>query len=288
MTRLPIYQVDAFTRDVFGGNPAAVCPLESWPDDATLQAIATENNLSETAFFAPEGAPGSGTYRLRWFAPRKEMSLCGHATLASAFVLFTELGYGEPEVRFQTLSGELRVARDGELLTMDFPAKGLEPAPEMAGAVRDALGSAPSEVFRVTPGRTLVALFDDEETVRGVRPDFGRVAELPGPVGITAPGGDSDCASRYFHPAAGVPEDPVTGSLHCALGALLGRAPGQEIHPRGPGVAARGRVVLRGPGRARDPGRLCGQVHGRDGLPAVINTTAPATRRPRPRTVGPS
>ena len=82
MTRLPIYQVDAFTRDVFGGNPAAVCPLESWPDDATLQAIATENNLSETAFFAPEGAPGSGTYRLRWFAPRKEMSLCGHATLA--------------------------------------------------------------------------------------------------------------------------------------------------------------------------------------------------------------
>ena len=132
-------------------------------------------------------------------------------------------------MRFQTLSGELRVARDGELLTMDFPAKGLEPAPEMAGAVRDALGSAPAEVFRVTPGRTLVALFDDEETVRGVRPDFGRVAELPGPVGITAPGRDSDCASRYFHPAAGVPEDPVTGSLHCALGPLLGRSAGKEI-----------------------------------------------------------
>ncbi len=237
MATLPIYHVDAFTRRLFGGNPAAVCPLQSWPDDATLQAIAAENNLSETAFFAREkadpGAPGGAAFRLRWFAPRKEMSLCGHATLASAFVLFTELGYGEPEVRFETLSGELRVCRDGERLAMDFPAKRLEPAPDMARALREALGSAPVEVFRVTPGRTLVALYDDEETVRAIRPDFARVAELPGALGITARGRDADCASRFFHPAVGVPEDPVTGSLHCALvpywAARLGK---KQIHAR--------------------------------------------------------
>jgi PhzF family phenazine biosynthesis protein len=216
MPTLRIYQVDAFTRRLFGGNPAAVCPLESWPDDATLQAVAMENNLSETAFFAPEDASGK-VFRLRWFAPRKEMSLCGHATLASAFVLFTELGYAEPEVRFETLSGELRVRRDGERLAMDFPAKGLEPAPDMAGMVADALGCAPADVFRVTTGRGFVALYEDEAAVRDARPHFARLAELPGSVGITAPGVDSDCASRFFHPAAGVPEDPVTGSLHCAL-----------------------------------------------------------------------
>jgi PhzF family phenazine biosynthesis protein len=178
-------------------------------------------------------------FRLRWFAPRKEMSLCGHATLASAFVLFTELGYAEPEVRFETLSGELRVRRDGERLAMDFPAKGMERAPDMAGALSEALGRAPAEVFRVTPGRGFVALYEDEQTVRDARPDFARVTELPGSVGITAPGRESDCASRFFHPAAGVPEDPVTGSLHCALvpfwAARLGK---KQIYARQ--VSARG------------------------------------------------
>jgi PhzF family phenazine biosynthesis protein len=238
MPTFRLYQIDAFTRRLFGGNPAAVCPLEHWPDDATLQAIAMENNLSETAFFSTAGAAAPGAFRLRWFTPRKEISLCGHATLASAFVLFRELGYREAVARFETMSGELRVRReeggpDDGRLVMDFPARGLEPAPELLAAVRDALGAAAVEVFRVTPGRNLVALFGDEAAVRGVRPDFARVAALPGALGITAPGETSDCASRYFHPNAGVPEDPVTGSIHCALvpywAARLGKT---RIHAR--------------------------------------------------------
>jgi PhzF family phenazine biosynthesis protein len=235
MLTLRLYQVDAFTRRVFGGNPAAVCPLEGWPDDGTLQAIASENNLSETAFFSPEG----DAFRLRWFAPRKEVSLCGHATLASAFVLFAELGYREEVVRFQTMSGELRVRRDGELLAMDFPAKRLEPAPDRAAALLDALHVAPSQVFAVVPGSTVVALYEDEETVRSIRPDFSRLAGLPGAVAITAPGRDSDCASRFFYPAAGLPEDPVTGSIHCSLvpywAARLGKKAihARQVSPRG-------------------------------------------------------
>jgi predicted PhzF superfamily epimerase YddE/YHI9 len=137
------------------------------------------------------------------------------------------------------MSGELRVRRDGELLVMDFPARGLEPVPELASALGEALGAAPVEVFGVTPGRNLVALFEDEATVRAVRPDFGLVAALPGAVGITAPGETSDCASRYFHPNAGVPEDPVTGSIHCALvpywSSRLGkrRIHARQVSPRG-------------------------------------------------------
>ncbi|MGE5602551.1 MAG: PhzF family phenazine biosynthesis protein [Nitrososphaerales archaeon] len=239
MLILRLYQIDAFTRQVFGGNPAAVCPLEAWPDDGTLQAIASENNLSETAFFSPEGGPGGRSFRLRWFAPRKEVSLCGHATLASAFVLFNELGYREEVVRFETMSGELRVRRDGELLGMDFPAKQLEPALDRAAALLDALHVAPSQVFAVVPGRTLVAVYEDEETVRLIRPDFNRLAELSGPVAITAPGRDSDCASRFFYPAAGLPEDPVTGSVHCSLvpywAARLGKKSihARQVSPRG-------------------------------------------------------
>ncbi len=213
MPTLRLYQVDAFTRRLFGGNPAAVCPLDDWPDDPTLQAIAAENNLSETAFFSPEG----DAFRLRWFAPRKEISLCGHATLASAFVLFTELGFRGEVVRFLTLSGELSVRRAGELLAMDFPAKRLAPAPDQAPDLLEALHIPPSQVFAVVPGRTLVALYEDEDTIRAIQPDFARLAQLPGAVAITAPGRASDCATRFFHPAAGIPEDPVTGSIHCSL-----------------------------------------------------------------------
>lgn len=239
MSVLPLYQIDAFTRSIFSGNPAAVCPLDTWPDDATLQAIAAENNLSETAFFAPEGGPGSDTFRLRWFAPRKEISLCGHATLASAYVLFHELGYRGAAVRFQTMSGELSVRQDADLLVMDFPAKQLLPAPDRATALLEALHVAPSQVFAVVPGRTLVALYEDEETVRTIRPDFGCVAQLPGAAAITAPGRDSDCVTRFFHPAAGVPEDPVTGSIHCSLvpywAARLGKPKihARQLSPRG-------------------------------------------------------
>ena len=163
-------------------------------------------------------------FRLRWFAPRKEVSLCGHATLASAFVLFNELGYAGEVVRFETLSGPLLVRRAGELLSMDFPAKTLQPATDAEVPLLDAFGVRPLQVFAVVPGRSLVAVYEDEETVRAIQPDFAR---LTGPTGITAPGRDSDCASRYFHPAAGVPEDPVTGSSHCCLGPYWGEKLGK-------------------------------------------------------------
>lgn len=243
MITLRLYQIDAFTRRLFAGNPAAVCPLSSWPDDATLQAIAAENNLSETAFFSPEACPDDGCFRLRWFAPRKEMSLCGHATLASAYVIFNELAYWEEAIRFDTMSGPLTVRRAGDGLegafVMDFPAKTLAPAPEHAPALHAALHVAPSEVFAVVPGRSLVALYDDEDTIRAIQPDYTRLAQLPGAVAITAPGRTSDCASRFFHPAAGVPEDPVTGSLHCSLApywaARLGKPTihARQVSPRG-------------------------------------------------------
>lgn len=228
MTTLHLYQVDAFTRSLFAGNPAAVCPLETWPDDELLQAIAQENNLSETAFFAPEGAG----FRLRWFTPVKEVSLCGHATLASAFVLFNEIDRGCDEVRFETASGPLFVRRDGERIAMDFPARKLEacdPPPELVQGIR----TEPREVWAVSPGRSLVLVYGREADVRGVWPDFGALAALGRSVAITAPGDHSDCASRYFAPHAGIPEDPVTGSIHCALvpywAARLGK---REIYAR--------------------------------------------------------
>jgi PhzF family phenazine biosynthesis protein len=217
MPSLKLYQIDAFARHVFAGNPAAVCPLEAWLDDATLQAIAQEINLSETAFFAPEG----NDLRLRWFTPVKEVRLCGHGTLASAFVIFTELDPTLEMVRFETLSGRLWVRRDGERrdgerLVMDFPSRRLEGC-DPPGEMLQSLNIAPQQVLEVTGGRTLVAVYADEQEVRSVRPDFAIMARLGRAVGITAPGDSSDCASRYFAPHAGVPEDPVTGSLHCAL-----------------------------------------------------------------------
>ncbi len=228
MTTLRLYQVDAFTCNLFAGNPAAVCPLETWPEDELLQAIAQENNLSETAFFAPEGAG----YRLRWFTPVKEVSLCGHATLASAFVIFTELEPDRHMVRFETASGPLFVQRDGERMVIDFPARkleGCEPPPELMQGIR----KEPRELWTVTPGRSFVLVYEREAEVREIWPDFGALAALGRSVAITAPGDHSDCASRYFAPHAGIPEDPVTGSIHCALvpywAARLGK---REIYAR--------------------------------------------------------
>jgi predicted PhzF superfamily epimerase YddE/YHI9 len=235
MTSLRLFQIDAFTRRVFAGNPAAVCPLAAWPDDATMQAIALENNLSETAFFAPEGAG----FRLRWFTPVKEVRLCGHATLASAFVIFTELEPARAEVRFETLSGPLLVSRAGERIVMDFPARRLLPCPEPPAALLEGLGRPPLEVFETETRRSYIAVYQAETDVAALAPDFGRLAALGHTVGVTAPGRAADCASRYFAPDHGVPEDPVTGSIHCSLvpywAARLGK---RQIHAHQ--VSARG------------------------------------------------
>ena len=208
---IPIFQVDAFTSRVFGGNPAAVCPLESWLDDATMQAIAAENNLSETAFFVG----GGGEYEIRWMTPTAEVDLCGHATLASGWVVMNRLESGRAEVTFASRSGPLKVVRQGELLALDFPARPAAPV-EDGETMGAALGRAPRLVLGAR--RDYLAVFDTEEEVRGLRPDMGKVAALDRHAVIaTAPGRDCDFVSRFFAPALGIPEDPVTGSAHCTL-----------------------------------------------------------------------
>lgn len=219
--RIPIYQIDAFTRRVFGGNPAAVCPLDKWLPDNVLQAIAAENNLSETAFFVRRGA----RFHLRWFTPVREVDLCGHATLAAAFVLLNHLDPSLQAAVFDTISGELTVRRDGELLSMDFPARPPEPAPA-SPQLAEALGSTPREVWT---SRDLMALFDSEEEVRALNPDMGRLARLDAfAVIATAPGRDCDFVSRFFAPRAGIAEDPVTGSAHCTLVPYWSRRLGKQ------------------------------------------------------------
>ena len=249
--RIPLYQVDAFTDRVFAGNPAAVCPLEAWLPDAVLQGIAAENNLSETAFFV-RSADG---FALRWFTPAVEVELCGHATLASAHVLFEHLGQPGSEIRFTCKSGGLAVARDGERLCLDFPARPPAPLAEAAG-LAEALGRAPRETWA---SRDWMAVFDGEDEVRELRPDMARLAAL-GCLAViaTAPGRECDFVSRFFAPAKGVPEDPVTGSAHCSLvpywARRLGRARllarqvsarGGELlcEDRGPRVSIAGRAV---------------------------------------------
>lgn len=208
--RLPIYQVDAFTSELFGGNPAAVVLLTETLPDETLQAIASENNLSETAFPLPQGED----LLLRWFTPVIEVDLCGHATLATAHVLFaTDRVHGDA-VSFKTKSGRLTVTRSGDLLSMDFPARPPVPVPVPDG-LAEALGARPEGVFAA---RDLMAVFATEDEVRALRPNAERIAALDAfAVMATAPGRKVDFVSRFFAPRAGIPEDPVTGSAHCTL-----------------------------------------------------------------------
>jgi PhzF family phenazine biosynthesis protein len=213
MPRLRLYQVDAFTSRLFGGNPAAVVPLDRWLDDATMQALGLENNLSETAFFVPEG----DGFRLRWFTPTIEVDLCGHATLASAFVLFTELAPGRREVRFTTRSGLLTVRAAGERLVMDFPRWIVEPLATVPKELTRGLNAAPREVSTVAGSENLFVVFDSEAEVRALAPDFTALRALNAGVIATAPGEQSDCVVRYFASAFGIDEDPATGSIHCAL-----------------------------------------------------------------------
>ncbi len=205
-----MFQVDAFATRPFGGNPAAVVPLDAWPDDALLQAIADENNLSETAFFVPDG----DGFHLRWFTPAAEVDLCGHATLASAHVLFTHLQYAGDTLRFRTRSGELVVRRAAVGYAMDLPAS----APrivEAPPALLTGLGGWPHDVLA---SADYLVLYGSEDDIRALNPDFAtlRLLGLRGVV-ATAPGTDVDFVSRCFYPKLRVDEDPVTGSAHCAL-----------------------------------------------------------------------
>lgn len=208
---MQLFQVDAFTDRVFGGNPAAVVPLEHWLGDDILQAIAAENNLSETAFFVPTG----DRYHLRWFTPTVEIALCGHATLASAHIVFTVLDPSRTSVEFETLSGILGVQRDGERLVMDFPSRPPVPC-ETPDFVLAGLKLAPEIVLQGTD-KNYYAVYGSEAEVIGLTPDFTLLAHYPYGFAVTAPGENADFVSRYFVPAWGIPEDPVTGSSHCGL-----------------------------------------------------------------------
>lgn len=209
--QLPIYQVDAFTSELFAGNPAAVVPLESWLPDEVMQKIAFENNLSETAFYAP----AAGGFAIRWFTPAVEVNLCGHATLGSGFVAFHRGDVSGDLVEFSSKSGPLRVRREGALLVLDFPAHVPQAAPVPDGLV-EAMGREPGEVFRA--GDDFLLVYATEADVRGLAPDFARLGEVEARgVIATAPGGDVDFVSRFFGPRVGVLEDPVTGSAHTRL-----------------------------------------------------------------------
>lgn len=209
MSRLPFFQVDAFAPRPLAGNPAAVIPLDRWLDDEMMQAIAAENNLSETAFAVPSEREDSD-YDLRWFTPTTEVALCGHATLAAGHVLLT----GD-RVRFATRSGILTVGRRGDLLELDLPAARVERAD--LPQVTDALGvEGDTFLGREGNGNVIVPLAD-EDSVRAVRPDFAALAKLPYLVSVTARGDEQDVASRVFAAYHGIPEDPVTGAAHAAL-----------------------------------------------------------------------
>ena len=212
--RTPIYQVDAFATRRFEGNPAAVMPMQAFPDDATMQSIAAENNLAETAFIV---AQANGNYLLRWFTPAVEVPLCGHATLASAAVVMERLEPGRTHVVFHTVkSGALTVQRTGLGYTMDFPSRPSQPVAPPPGLAQ-ALGVAPVEV--VVDAFNYLALLDSAQTVRTLTPDIAAIARLDrSGLIVTAPGdGAYDFVSRYFAPAKGIAEDPVTGGAHCAL-----------------------------------------------------------------------
>jgi PhzF family phenazine biosynthesis protein len=249
---IPFFQVDAFARRVFTGNPAAVCPLTEWLDDAVMQGIALENNLAETAFFVPEGTG----FHLRWFTPATEVDLCGHATLASAYVVMNHLRPGTSEVVFRSRSGELRVTRDGELYALDFPSR---PPRRIAPPAQliEALVIEPEEVWLA---RDYLCVYKSEARVRALAPDMTKLAAMDAFATIvTAKGDHVDFVSRFFAPGQGVPEDPVTGSAHCTLipywSSVLGKKSllahqvsnrGGELHceDRGERVSIAGGAVL--------------------------------------------
>jgi PhzF family phenazine biosynthesis protein len=209
---LKLYQVDAFTDKLFSGNPAAVCPLDNWLPDDILQNIAMENNLAETAYYVKKG----DKYEIRWFTPAIEVDLCGHATLAAAFVLFNFENHLSDKITFQSLkSGILSVGKDGELLTLDFPAdiyESVELSPQLVAC----FNSQPLQAYK---GKTdYMLVFEDEEQIKNLQPDFPSISKLKARgIIVTAKGSNVDFVSRFFAPQSGVNEDPVTGSAHTTL-----------------------------------------------------------------------
>ena len=251
---LPIYQADAFTSELFGGNPAALVPLQRWLADEALQAIAAENNLAETAFTVPS----ANGYELRWFTPAAEVPLCGHATLVSAHLLWTELGCTDEEILFASKSGELRVRREGDLIALDFPAQPPQEIP-MEREFAAAIGGQPLRAWAHPGNRDMMLLeFAGAPEVSELQPDLRAVAALPySGVICTAPGDEFQCdfVSRFFAPAIGIDEDPVTGSAHTLLTPLwAGKLDKAELSARQ--ISARGgllhcqlrgeRVIMRG------------------------------------------
>jgi PhzF family phenazine biosynthesis protein len=252
--RLRMYRIDAFTDQVFHGNPAAVVPLKQWLDGAEMQNIAMENYFSETAFFVSEGS----AYRIRWFTPTAEVPLCGHATLATAYVILHHLQPSKKSVRFHTLSGDLIVTRKGDFLSMDFPRFAPQRC-DAPAALEQALGSLPKEVWNTLEDRNYYAIFGSAREIRLMAPNMGLLETLhPYQVAVTAPGEAEDFVSRFFAPSIGIPEDPVTGSMHCALipywAERLGKS---KLHARQ--VSKRGGELfcedLPGEGRVRISGR---------------------------------
>ncbi len=209
---IPIYQIDAFTSRLFGGNPAAVCPLSNWLPDELMQNIAKENNLAETAFFIPKG----DDYELRWFTPEFEIDLCGHATLATAHLIFTEMGEKRDRISFYTQkSGVLTVSRSSDLYTLDFPSRIPEPCEVPKGLLEALGGSRPKEILK---SRDYFLVYENEQEIADLKPNFNALAKINA-VGfiVTAPGNNCDFVSRFFAPQVGINEDPVTGSAHCNL-----------------------------------------------------------------------
>lgn len=213
MASYPIYQVNAFTNKAFGGNPAAVVPLDEWLPDEVMQNIAKEKNLSETAFFVKTDTG----FHIRWFTPTNEVKICGHATLATSWVIFNELGYEQDEIVFDSLSGDLRVKKVGSKIILDFPTYESVPDNSNIDILTKAFGRRPDEIYN---GVKLVAIFNDENFIQSVQPDIQLLGTIDcGGVVISAlssaPG--YDFVTRYFAPQNGIDEDPVTGSAHCAL-----------------------------------------------------------------------
>ncbi|ASQ45636.1 PhzF family phenazine biosynthesis protein [Legionella clemsonensis] len=237
MPKQPMYQVDAFTTKLFGGNPAAVCPLEEWLDEQLMQSIATENNLSETAFFIKE----RDYFHIRWFTPNSEVALCGHATLASAYVIFEKLGYPGNSLVFQSLSGELRVARQGAALQLDFPSlpyTEIKPLPALLAA----MNIVPKAVYEST--FDLLVICDDEKDVRNAQLDLHAISQLQNRgVILSAPSTQFDVYSRCFYPGCEVPEDPVTGSAHCVIAPFWSERLGKKTIHALQGLKRQGELI---------------------------------------------
>ncbi|MFD0941669.1 PhzF family phenazine biosynthesis protein [Pedobacter boryungensis] len=210
--KLQIYQADAFTDQLFGGNPAAIVPLKEWLSAPLMQKIAAENNLAETAFFVPQGE----NFELRWFTPEVEIDLCGHATLATAHILFTELGYTKDIIHFHTLkAGTLAVSKTDDVYTLDFPSRPLETCDAPNGLL-EALGN--TNAVEVLKLRDYVVVYKTEAEIANLKPDFNALLKVDAfAITVTSKGDNSDFVSRFFAPAAGINEDPVTGSAHCNL-----------------------------------------------------------------------